>query len=60
MACRVMMEKKHSINRLWVVVSSGCAGWGPVGESVEVSGEAADDAGVAGDLGVPAAGFGGQ
>ena len=58
MACRVMIPKKISINRPWGVVSSGCFGWFAVSESVEVAGEAGDDAGVAGDLGVPAAGLG--
>ena len=60
MACLVMIPKKISINRPSAVpvVSSHCAGWGAVSESVEVPGETADEAGVASDLGVPAAGFG--
>jgi len=58
MACRVMMPKKISINRPSAVVPSHCAGWVAVSGSVEVPGETADEAGVASDLGVPAAGFG--
>jgi hypothetical protein len=58
MAWRVMMPKKISINRPWVVLSSGSAGWFAVSEPVEVTGEVADDAGVSGDFGVPAARLG--
>src|SRR5665647_669389 len=52
-AWRVMIPKKISINRPWVVLSSGSAWWFAVSEPVEVTGEVADDAGVSGDFGVP-------
>jgi len=58
MAWRVMMPKKISINRPWVAESSVGGSLGVSGESGEVAFDACDDAGVAGDFGVPAA-FGG-
>ena len=56
--CRVMMPNQVSINRPWGLLSSGWAGRVAVSESVEVSCDAVDDAGVTGDFGVPTAGFG--
>jgi hypothetical protein len=58
MACRVMIPKKISINRPSWTVSSGSVGRFLSGQTVEVPGEAADDTGVAGDLGVPTASLG--
>src|SRR5665647_2640947 len=42
MAWRSAMPKKISINRPWVVLSSGSAWWFAVSEPVEVTGEVAD------------------
>src|SRR5664280_1046290 len=54
-----LRSRNHrSINRPWWAVSSGCRGWVCVSDSVEVAGDAGDDAGVAGDFGVPASGLG--
>jgi len=58
MACRVMTEKKHSINRPWGAGSSAGACSGVSGEPVKVLLDAGDDARVPGDFGMPAA-FGG-
>src|SRR5215510_11719970 len=57
-ACLVMIPNQTSINRPWVA-ESGIGGWlGVSSELGEVSFDAGDYSGVAGDLGVPAA-FGG-
>ena len=57
-AWRSMIPNQTSINRPWVVLSSGSAGWFAVSEPVEVTGEVGDDAGVSGDFGVTAARLG--
>ena len=54
MAWRVMIEKKHSINRPWRI-SAVLSGFGGSLKSLQVSLDAGDDACVPGDFGVPAA-----
>ena len=51
------MEKAISINRPWGVLSSDWGGQVGEGKSIEVVGEAGDDAGVPCYFGVPASGL---
>ena len=58
MAWRSMIPNHTPINRPWGLLSSICRVRVAVGESVELPGEAVDDAGMTGDFGVSTAGFG--
>ena len=53
----VRSRNQRSINRPWAVLSSGWGGQACEGKSIEVVGEAGDDAGVPCCFGVPASGL---